>query len=91
VGWPGAAAGRRHRRQRSSAAARSRALDHAGQRQQPRGQRAGLILDATAQALPISETTTANGYRQTVSLSHWGETLAVPPPSSGIPYAMVKA
>jgi len=50
-----------------------------------------LILDATAQALPISETTTANGYRQTVSLSHWGETLAVPPPSSGIPYAMVKA
>ena len=50
-----------------------------------------LILDATAQALPISETTTANGYRQTVTLSHWGEALAVPAPSSAIPYATVKA
>jgi hypothetical protein len=50
-----------------------------------------LILDATAQALPISETTTAGGFSQTVTLSQWGESLAVPAPSSAIPYATVKS
>jgi len=46
-----------------------------------------LTLDATAHALPITETTVANGFRQTVTLSRWGETLAVPAPPSAVPYA----
>jgi hypothetical protein len=50
-----------------------------------------LILDATAQALPVSETTTAGGFSQTVTLSQWGETFAVPAPSSTVPYTTVKS
>lgn len=49
-----------------------------------------LILDATTQALPISETTTANGQSQTVTLDHWGEQVTVPVPPSAVPYARVK-
>ena len=50
-----------------------------------------LILDATAQALPVSETTTAGGFSQTVTLSQWGETFAVPAPSSAVPYTTVRS
>jgi hypothetical protein len=48
-----------------------------------------LVLAATTQALPLSETTTANGNTQTVTLDHWGEQFAVPVPASAIPYASV--
>ncbi len=48
-----------------------------------------LVLAATTQALPLSETTTANGNTQTVTLDHWGEQFAVPVPASSIPYASV--
>ena len=48
-----------------------------------------LVLAATTQALPLSETTTANGNTQTVTLDHWGEQFAVPVPASAIPYATV--
>jgi hypothetical protein len=48
-----------------------------------------LVLAATTQALPLSETTTANGNSQTVTLDHWGEQFAVPVPASPIPYASV--
>ena len=46
-----------------------------------------LILAATTQALPISETTTANGDSQTVLLGRWGERLTVPAPASAVPYS----
>jgi hypothetical protein len=48
-----------------------------------------LVLGATTQALPISETTTAGGYSQTVTLSQWGEALTVPAPSAAVPYSRV--
>jgi hypothetical protein len=48
-----------------------------------------LTLDATTQALPISETTEAGGFRQTVTLSQWGEALTVTAPPSAVPYASV--
>jgi hypothetical protein len=50
-----------------------------------------LILAATAQALPISETTTANGDSQTVTLGHWGKQFTVPLPPSAVPYSRVKS
>ena len=49
-----------------------------------------LILAATTGALPISETTVANGDSQTVMLGHWGEQFTVPVPASAIPYSRVK-
>lgn len=48
-----------------------------------------LILAATTQALPISETTTASGDSQTVMLGRWGEHVTVPVPASALPYARV--
>lgn len=48
-----------------------------------------LVLAATTQALPISETTTAGSNTQTVTLDHWGEQFAVPVPGSAIPYASI--
>jgi hypothetical protein len=50
-----------------------------------------LILAASAQALPISETTTANGDSQTVTLGRWGKRFNVPVPSSTVPYSRVKS
>jgi hypothetical protein len=49
-----------------------------------------LILTATTEALPISETTTANGDSQTVTLSHWGKSFTVPTPALAVPYSRVK-
>jgi hypothetical protein len=49
-----------------------------------------LILAASAQALPISETTTTNGDRQTVTLGRWGKQFGVPAPTSAMPYSNVK-
>jgi hypothetical protein len=49
-----------------------------------------LILAATTQALPISETTIAGGDSETVTLEHWGEQFTVPVPASAIPYSRVK-
>jgi len=49
-----------------------------------------LILAATTGALPISETTAANGNIQTVTLGHWGEQFTVPAPAAAIPYARLK-
>jgi hypothetical protein len=48
-----------------------------------------LILAATVQALPISETTTANGDRQTVTLGRWGKQFTVPVPPATVPYSRV--
>jgi hypothetical protein len=39
---------------------------------------ARLTLDATAHALPITETTTANGYTQTATLTAWNKPFTVP-------------
>ncbi len=50
-----------------------------------------LILAATTQALPISETTIAGGDSETVTLEHWGEQFTVPVPASAIPYSRVKS
>jgi hypothetical protein len=50
-----------------------------------------LILTATTEALPISETTTANGDSQTVTLSHWGKSFTVPTPALAVPYSRVKS
>jgi hypothetical protein len=50
---------------------------------------ANLILDASSEALPLTETTTANGFSQTVTLSQWGEKVTVPDPPEAIPYARV--
>jgi hypothetical protein len=50
---------------------------------------AQLYLDATSEALPITETTIASGFSQTVTLSQWGEKVAVPDPPAAIPYARV--
>jgi hypothetical protein len=49
-----------------------------------------LVLAATTGALPISETTAANGDSQTVTLGHWGEHFTVPVPASTIPYTRVQ-
>jgi hypothetical protein len=49
-----------------------------------------LILTAATEALPVSETTTANGDSQTVTLSHWGKSFTVPAPASAVPYSRVK-
>jgi hypothetical protein len=48
-----------------------------------------LTLAATAQALPISETTTANGDSQTVTLGRWGKRFTVPVPPAAVPYSRV--
>lgn len=48
-----------------------------------------LILAATSQPLPISETTSAGADRQTVTLRRWGEPVRVPRPASAVPYAEV--
>jgi hypothetical protein len=48
-----------------------------------------LVLAAAGGALPISETTVANGNSQTVTLGDWGESFTVSVPSSAIPYASV--
>jgi hypothetical protein len=48
-----------------------------------------LILAATSQPLPISETTSAGADRQTVTLRRWGEPVRVPRPASAVPYAGV--
>jgi hypothetical protein len=45
-----------------------------------------LVLAATTETLPISETATANGGVQTVTLGHWGEQVTVAAPRSAIPY-----
>ena len=45
-----------------------------------------LVLDATSQALPVSETTTASGFSQTVTLSRWGEALSIIKPAPTVPY-----
>jgi hypothetical protein len=50
-----------------------------------------LVLTATRQALPISETTTAGSERQTVTLGHWGERVRVPAPTGALPYQQVQA
>jgi hypothetical protein len=50
-----------------------------------------LVLAATTQALPISETTTANGDSQAVTLDHWGESITVRAPASAIPYSRVES
>ena len=50
---------------------------------------AQLILDASNQALPVTETTTANGFSQTATLSQWDEKVTVPDPPEAIPYARV--
>ena len=50
---------------------------------------AQLILDASNQALPLAETTTANGFSQTATLSQWDEKVTVPDPPEAIPYARV--
>ena len=50
-----------------------------------------LILTATTEALPISETTTASGDSQTVTLSHWGKSFTVPTPALAVPYSRVKS
>jgi len=49
-----------------------------------------LVLAATTGALPLSETTAANGDSQTVTLGHWGEHFTVPVPASTIPYTRVQ-
>ncbi|HET7016882.1 MAG TPA: hypothetical protein VFI65_23365, partial [Streptosporangiaceae bacterium] len=43
---------------------------------------AQLTLDAASHALPLTETTTANGYTQTVTLTAWNRPLTVRPPRS---------
>jgi hypothetical protein len=50
-----------------------------------------LVLAATTQALPISETTTANGDSQTVTLGNWGGTITVRVPASAMPYSRVQS
>jgi hypothetical protein len=50
-----------------------------------------LILAATNQALPISESTTANGDSQTVTLGNWGGTITVRVPASAMPYSRVQS
>jgi hypothetical protein len=50
---------------------------------------AQLTLDATSHALPITETTTANGYRQTVTLTDWNDPITVRPPASSVPYSRI--
>jgi hypothetical protein len=50
-----------------------------------------LILAATGKALPISETTTANGNSQTVTLGRWGKQFTVPVPPATVPYSHVKS
>jgi hypothetical protein len=50
-----------------------------------------LILAATADALPVRETTTAGGDTQTVTLGDWGEHFTVPVPASAIPYSHLKS
>jgi hypothetical protein len=49
-----------------------------------------LILTAGSKPLPVSETTTANGNSQTVTLARWGQPVAVPPPAAAVPYSSVK-
>lgn len=48
-----------------------------------------LVLAATTEPLPISETTIASGDSQTVTLEHWGAHFTVPVPASAIPYSRV--
>jgi hypothetical protein len=48
-----------------------------------------LVLAATAQALPIIETTVANGYSQAVTFGKWGESITIPVPATALPYSRV--
>jgi hypothetical protein len=50
-----------------------------------------LVLAATTEALPISETTVANGNVQTVTLGHGGEHFIVPAPTAAMPYSRLKS
>ena len=50
---------------------------------------ARLALDAANHALPITETTTASGYRQSATLSAWNQPFTVKPPPSPIPYDQI--
>ena len=49
-----------------------------------------LILTAARDALPVSETTISAGGSQTVTLSGWGQRLAVPAPRTAIPYSRAR-
>jgi hypothetical protein len=51
---------------------------------------ARLVLAATPQVLPVSETITTSSESKTVSFTRWGAPFAVAAPSATIPYAQVK-